>query len=329
MRFLSHSRRDRSVGMILFSCPKVRLGITCAVGLTACALVGLACSSSTSGARQTPQPASPLRVVATTVQLTTLAKEVGGDRIALTGIIPAGADPHSFEPKPSDVTAIENAKVIFHHGMGLDDWLDNTLQAGANAAVVTVTQGVPALKGDEGGTQVDDPHVWHDPDNDKIMVDNIAATLESVDAANGSVYASNATAYKQKLDATKSQVQSIINEIPPENRKLVTNHDALGYFAKAFGLEIVGAVIPSVTTDAEPSAKETAALLDTIRQQHVKAIFAESSVNPKLATTLAHDAGVTIVDDLYGDSLGKPGSGADTVDGMLLANARKIADALK
>ena len=124
-------------------------------------------------------------------------------------------------------------------------------------------------------------------------------------------------------------MQAIIDEIPAENRKLVTNHDAFGYFARAFGLEVVGAVIPSISTRIRASAKDTAALLDTIEREHVKAIFAESSVNPGLATTLANDAGVKIVDDLYGDSLGEPGSGADTVDGMLLANARKIADALK
>jgi ABC-type Zn uptake system ZnuABC Zn-binding protein ZnuA len=143
------------------------------------------------------------------------------------------------------------------------------------------------------------------------------------------MYDGNALAYKAKLDSTKAQVQSIIDSIPAENRKLVTNHDAFGYFADAFGLEVVGAVIPSVSTNAEASAKDTAELLDTIRREHVKAIFAESSVNPKLARSLAQDAGVTIVDDLYGDSLGQPGSGADTVDGMLLANARKIAEALR
>ena len=109
----------------------------------------------------------------------------------------------------------------------------------------------------------------------------------------------------------------------------MTNHDALSYFATAFGLQVVGAVIPSISTNAEPSAKDTADLLETINREHVKAIFAESSVNPRLATTLARDAGITIVDDLYGDSLGEPGSDAATVDGMLLANARKIADALK
>jgi len=161
------------------------------------------------------------------------------------------------------------------------------------------------------------------------MVDNIASALDNFDPAGKTTYDANAKAYKAKLDETRDTVQAIISEIPPENRKLVTNHDALSYFATAFGLQVVGAVIPSISTNAEPSAKDTADLLETINREHVKAIFAESSVNPRLATTLARDAGITIVDDLYGDSLGEPGSDAATVDGMLLANARKIADALK
>jgi ABC-type Zn uptake system ZnuABC Zn-binding protein ZnuA len=267
-------------------------------------------------------------VVATTVQITALAHEVGGDLIDLHGIIPAGADPHEFEPVASDLKSVEDADVILRHGMGLDDWLDDTLRAG-HIEAVTVTDGITPLQGEEEGEVKDDPHVWHDPDNDKIMVNNIAAALDAADPANKATYDANAAAYNQKLDQTKVQVQAIINEIPEENRKLVTNHDAFGYFANAFGLTIVGAVIPSISTGSEPSAQDTAALLDLIEREHVKAIFAESSVNPKLATTLASDAGVTIVDDLYGDSLGEPGSGADTVDGMLLANAHKIADALK
>lgn len=269
-----------------------------------------------------------VKVVATTIQITALAHEVGGNLIDLHGLVPAGADPHAFEPKASDLTAIENADVILRHGMGLDDWLDDTLAAGHHDAT-TVTDGIAPLKGEEGGDTVDDPHVWHDPDNDKIMVDNIAAALGRIDPHNTQAYEEAAAAYKQTLDDTKRQIQQIIGEITRENRKLVTNHDAFGYFARAFGLTIVGAVIPSLSTESEPSVQDTAALIDLIQQQHVKAIFAESSVNPKLASTLANDAGVKIVDDLYGDSLGEPGSGADTVDGMLLSNARKIADALK
>ena len=273
--------------------------------------------------------ADRLRVVATTVQITALTRAVAGDRIELRGLVPPGADPHEFEPVASDLAAVEGAKLILRHGIGLDDWLDRTLKAGKTATVVTVTQGVRLQKGEEEGKQVKDPHVWHDPANAKRMIDNITAALDRADFANKATYDANATAYKTRLDEARVQVQAIINEIPPTNRKLVTNHDALGYFARAFGLKIVGAVIPSVSTQAEPSAGETAKLLQTIRRERVKAIFAESNVNPKLAETLAREAGVKVVEDLYGDSLGKPGSGAETVEGMWLANARKIADALK
>ncbi len=274
-------------------------------------------------------PADRLKVVATTVQITALTAAVAGDRIELRGIVPAGADPHEFEPVAADLAAVEHATLILRHGIGLDDWLDRTLKAGKQATVVTVTRGVRLQKGEEDGKPVDDPHVWHDPTNAKRMVDNITAALDRVDPANKGIYDTNATAYKKRLDEARAQIQAILNEVPAANRKLVTNHDALGYFAKAFGLKIVGAVIPSVSTQAEPSAGETAKLLQTIRREKVKAIFAESNVNPKLAATLAKEAGVKIVEDLYGDSLGPPGSGAETVEGMWLANARKIADALK
>jgi ABC-type Zn uptake system ZnuABC Zn-binding protein ZnuA len=270
-----------------------------------------------------------IKVVATTVQITALAKEVSEGQIELKGLVPAGADPHEFEPTASDLVALEGADLILRHGIGLDDWLDRTLKAGKKAKLVTVTAGVRPRKGEVDGKPVDDPHVWHDPTNAKEMVDNIAAALDRADPAHKTAYYANAAAYKRKLDAAAAQVRAIINEIPPANRKLVTNHDALGYFARAFGLKIVGAVIPAVSTQAEPSAADTAALLDTIKREKVKAIFAESNVNPKLATTLAKEAGVKIVDDLYGDSLGQAGSGAEAVDGMWLANARKIAEALK
>jgi ABC-type Zn uptake system ZnuABC Zn-binding protein ZnuA len=273
--------------------------------------------------------ADRLKVVATTVQITALTKEVAGDAVELRGIIPAGVDPHEFEPTASDLVAVEGADLILRHGIGLDDWLDKTLKAGKKAKLLTVTTGVRLRKETEEGKVVEDPHVWHDPANAKRMVDNIAAALDRADPAHKPAYDANAVAYKKKLDAAATQVRAIIAEIPPASRKLVTNHDALGYFAQAFGLKVVGAVIPSLSTQAEPSAGDVAKLLETIKREKVKAIFAESSVNPKLATTLASEAKVKIVDDLYGDSLGTPGSGAETVDGMWLANARKIADALK
>ena len=276
-----------------------------------------------SGAAERP------KVVATSVQITAMTTAVAGDLIELKGLIPAGADPHEYEPKASDLVALEGAALILRHGIGLDDWLDRTLKAGKRATVVTVTRGVRLQKGEEDGKPVDDPHVWHDPANAKKMVDNIAVALDRLDPAHKTTYDANATAYKKRLDEAKAQVQAIIREIPPASRKLVTDHDAFGYFAQAYGLKIVGAVIPGTSTQAEPSAGDVAKLLETIKKEKVKAIFAEASVNSKLAATLSKEAGVKIVDDLYGDSLGAPGSGAETVEGMWLANARKIADALK
>lgn len=270
-----------------------------------------------------------LNVVATTVQITAIAERLGGEHIALRGIVPAGADAHEFEPTAKDLAAIEDARLILRHGAGLDDWLDDTLAAGDSARVVTVTDGIalerPALASDGGGM---DPHVWQDPERAKMMVRNVARALAGADAANAAAYDRAANEYEAALDAARAEAQRIIDEIPAERRKMVTNHDAFGYFARAFGLEVVGAVIPGASTQAEPSAKDTGALLDVIRAEGVRAIFAESSVDARLARTLASDAGVTIVDDLYGDSLGKPGSGAETIEGMWLANARSIAGAL-
>jgi len=313
-----------------------RTGITALVFVIAFVA---ACGDSDSGSPGSSD--DKLRVVATTVQIEALTREVGGDLIELHGVVPAGADAHEFEPTASDLAAIEDADLILRHGIELDDWLDGTLSAARNAAVALVTGGIELQRGEahrhgdeehedeEQDDDAADPHVWHDPDLAKIMVQNIVAALIAADSRNRDAYEANSAAYQAVLDETKGQVQAIIDEIPAANRKLVTNHDAFGYFTRAFGLEVVGAVIPSVSTEAEPSAADTARLLDTIEAEGVRAIFAETSVNPGLARTLASDAGIAIVDDLYGDSLGEPGSGAETVHGMLLFNARKIAEALK
>lgn len=323
------------------------------VAVAATAVLGAVTACGDSDGDEPPRPggapsasASPastpdrLRVVTTIAQITALARQVGGDRIELHGLVPPGADSHAFEPVAEDLVAIEGADLILRHGVGLDDWLDDTLSAARDATVVTVTDGIelrpPALRIDdehEGEDSADDhgdfdPHVWLDPERAKQMVDNIAEALAAADPAGADTYRANAAAYNAVLDDAAAEARALIDEIPEQDRKIVTNHDGFGYFAAAFGLEVVGAVIPSSTTDAEPSAQETAGLLNLIEAQGVKAIFAESSVNSDLAETLARDAGVRIVDDLYVDALGEPGSGADTVDGVIVVNAQKISEAL-
>ena len=192
-----------------------------------------ACGDDDSGGSVTTAASTGARlnVVATTVQITALTSEVGGDMIQLKGIIPAGADPHEFEPTASDLQAIENADVILRHGMGLDDWLDDTLSAGHNDAT-TVTTGIVPLKADEDGKTVDDPHVWHDPANDKIMVENIAQALESADSSQQVDLRLQRQSLRAEAGRHKERGSGDHRQIPANSRKMVTDHDAFGYFAQ-------------------------------------------------------------------------------------------------
>lgn len=271
---------------------------------------------------------SGIKVVATTTQIGALTRAVAGDKVQLSILLQAGASAHDYEPDPSALKKIAAAKVVLKNGIGLDDWLDKSISsAGGTDSVVVVTAGVAISKGAEGDE--DDPHVWHDPKNARIMVENIVKALSAADPANAVTFKANGDAYSLKLDAVDKEVRSLIDAIPAANRKMVTNHDSFGYFVRAYGLTFVGAVIPSTSSESQPSAKDLAALQDLIRREGVRAIFAEEEIDPKVAREISKDTGVKIIDNLYADSLGKPGSGAETVDGMILSNARKIAEALK
>jgi ABC-type Zn uptake system ZnuABC Zn-binding protein ZnuA len=287
-------------------------------------LILVACSGSGDQRDNDPR----LHVVATTVQIGALAKEVGGVNISLVTLLKPGVDPHSFEPTPSDLKSIKSADVILANGLGLDDFLESALKgAGGGKQIVIVSEGVTVRR--KEGQAEPDPHIWQNPISVKRMAENVAEAFAARDATNGTLYRERAVAYSAILDETDRQIVAIIDSIPAANRKMVTDHDAFGYFIERYGLAFVGAVIPGVSTQGEPSAKEIAALTDLIKREGVRAIFAEGTVDPKVAREIAKDTGVKIVGDLYGDSLGAPGSGAETVHGMLLANAKKIAEALK
>ncbi len=269
-----------------------------------------------------------LKVVATTVQVGAVAREVGGDSIALTVLAGPGVDPHDFEPTAKQLKSIDEARVILRNGIGLDEWLDHAIKsAGGEQRATTVTSGIAIRSGSGAGSE--DPHVWHDPANVKTMTANIAKALAAADPANASTYGQRFEAYAMKLDAIDAEIRTLIDSIPAPNRKVVTDHDAFGYFFARYGIELVGVVIPGSTTQSEPSAQEVAALIQTIRRESVKAIFSEETADPKVARQVAADTGVKIIDNLLGDSLGEPGSGQETLDGMLLFNARTIAGALK
>lgn len=269
-----------------------------------------------------------LRVVATIAPVGALAHAVAGDAVRLDILVKAGVDPHEYELSTADARILSRAQVILRNGLGADQFLDRAIE-GTSGTVVTVSDGLPLREVLEGGVRSSDPHVWHNPMNDIAMVDSIVKALSAALPAQSTTFEANGRAYQDRLRAVDLEVKSIIETIPPANRKMVTDHDAFGYFADHYGLTIVGTVIPSTSTGTEPSAAQIAELVKVIRKEGVGAIFAESSVDPKVARSVAAETRVDIVDDLYGDSLGAAGSGAETVDGMLLSNARKIAEALR
>jgi ABC-type Zn uptake system ZnuABC Zn-binding protein ZnuA len=311
------------------------VGIGRWIGIAAIALTALlatACGDGDDG----PSEDGRLTVVATTTQIADLARHVGGERAEVDSLLPANADAHDFEPTPRDVEKVADAGLVLEHGLGLDPWAENLVdQSGTDARIVVVTEGVTTMAGaahdaDDAPEENDvDPHVWLDVANARVMVENIRDALVAADPAGRNEYEENATAYLAELTELDEWIGEQIATIPPESRKLVTNHAAFGYYVHAYGLELVGSVIPSLDSQAQPSARETAALIDRIRASGVKAIFTEASLNPDLARQLADEAGVVVVDDLYSDSLGPQGSGAETYTGMMRGNTEKIVAALR
>jgi zinc/manganese transport system substrate-binding protein/manganese/iron transport system substrate-binding protein len=272
----------------------------------------------------------PLRVVTSTSILADLARQIGGDRVEVRSILPPNADPHDFEPSPEDVIAIEDADVVLLHGLQLDTWADPLIEAAqTDAPVVTATAGIPTIGSDDSEFSDGDPHVWFDPQRVKLMVANIRDALASVDEEGATGYRARLDAYEQSLDQLDREIADRITSIPPDRRVLVTNHDALEYFADRYGLEIVGTVIPGLDSRAEPSAKEIAALIERIEEAGVNVIFAENTVSPALAESLASDAGIKVAPELYTDSLGDAGSGAETYIGLMQTDTDIIVENLR
>ncbi len=296
---------------------------------TAAGSVAPAGTTSVSGSSVAAAPAKKINVAATTTQIQDFVTNVGGTRVNVYGILKPNADPHNYEPTVDDANSIARADVVFVHGIGLDSWIDKTIKtANPKAPVITTTGGITVLKGDESEPE-GDPHVWFDPTMVQAMVANITNGLAKVDSAGMNVYQQNAKAYTTQLTRMDAQVQGIFDQVPKARQKLVTNHDAFRYLANHFGLTIVGAVIPSISDTAEPSAKQVNDLIDTIKKEQVKAIFAETSANPNVARQVAKETGITIVDTLYGDTLGPPGSDGETYLKMMVYDATTIANALK
>jgi zinc/manganese transport system substrate-binding protein len=300
--------------------PTVRRAVA---GLTAAALLALGvsgCGAADGGSSSGSSAGSRLEVVASTTQLADFARRVGGDRVDVHQILQPSSDPHEYEPRPADVLAVANARLVLLSGFELDRWMEDVVkQSGTEALTVTVGDHAPVRR--NGAGEDVDPHWWQDPRNVMVAIPVIRDAMRRVDTPAAGTFAANAATYLRRLASVESGIQACLAKVPPSERKLVTDHDALGYFADRYAIRVVGAVIPSPTTQAQPSAGELAKLAQVIRAEHVKAIFPESSVNPKLARAIAERTGATAELTLYADTLGPAGSAGATYLGALAANA--------
>lgn len=260
-------------------------------------------------------------VVATTTQAADLARQVAGGRARVEGILAPNSDPHDYEVRPRDVKALVHADLIVRSGGGVDHWLDGAIDsAGSKAPVVTLL--------DRVGPEGDDPHWWQDPRRAETAVAAIGGALAKADPAGAAGYRSRAGASRRGLRSLDRAVARCIGEIPPGERKLVTTHDALGYYARRYGLQVIGTVIPALTTQAQASSGELAQLVDTIRHERVRAIFAESSVNAKVEDAIAQETGARVGKALWADSLGPAGSSGATYADSIRANTEAIVEGL-
>ena len=262
-----------------------------------------------------------IKVVATTTQLGDMVRQIGGDAVDVHQILRANTDPHDYEPRPRDIQETADAKVVVTSGDGLDHWIGEVMDnAGGSPAVLDASAGQPVRRPGEDGEGTD-PHWWHDPRNVEHAIGRIRDALVQAEPGKRAAIERGAAAYLSKVKAMDAGIARCFARVPAAQRKLVTDHDAFGYFVARYGIAVVGAVIPSQTTQAQPSAGDLAKLVSTIRREHVTAVFPESSINSKLADAIARETGATADHELYGDTLGPAGSAGDTYISMERANA--------
>lgn len=313
----------------------------------------------TSVAGITHAQSTPPRVIATTTILQDIAQNVAGDVLQVDALVPTNGDVHAFQPTPQDVQKIADADVILVNGAGLEQFLDKLIaDSGTQGKVVLVSQGLGIQKflspeerassstsqtpilgisgsytcgapqpGEEIGNC--DPHLWQNVTNIIVYALNIRDALSAADPGHADTYNTNAGNYILQLQKLDADLFAGAQSIPPANRVLVTNHDALGYFASRYGFQIAGVVLPGGATGQEPAPQEVAALIDLIKAQNVKAIFLENVSSDKLASQIGDQSGVQVVQSLYTDALGDKGTPGDTYIGMMYANLKTLYDALK
>lgn len=291
-----------------------------------------------------------INVIATITIIQDIARNVAGDKANVDALVPTNGDVHEFEPTPDDITKIANADVILVNGAGLEQFLDRLIaDSGTKGRVITVSQGLPiqqfgsaelkilGISGSytcgapQNGREIGncDPHLWQNVTNVIGYTLNIRDALSAADPTNAEAYNANAGNYIAKLQKLDADIFVTVSSIPPENRVLVTNHDALGYFITRYGFKLSGVVLPGGTTGQEPDPKQVAELIQKIKADKVKAIFLENVSSDKLANQISDEAGVKLVQGLYTDALGDAGSAGATYLDMMYSNLKTLEGALR
>lgn len=274
------------------------------------------------------QGPAPLRVATLSTVLTEVAREVGGAGVEVAGLVRPGVDPHTFSPSPADIRSLVDADLVLASGLGIEPYLDRIVASvGARGRVVSVGDRVPVvLSSTTGGVEERDPHWWHCIDDMVFATDLVRAELTRLRPASADAFSRRAGAYRRRLEDLKAWGAAEVAPLPQGRRQLVTSHDAFGYLARDFGFTLHP--IYGLSTESEPDARRLAGLVDLIRSHGIRAIFVESSANPRLVESLVRETGARLGGVLYADGLGTPESGAGDYASMYRLNLATIVGAL-
>lgn len=280
-------------------------------------------------ASRAPGQAAPaLKVASLSTVLSDVARNVAGDKAQVEEIVKGGVDPHEFQPTPGDVELVAGADVALVSGKGMEGYLSKLEESAGKSKFVDVGDQLGAsLQLEEDGRTVEDPHWWHSVANVERATLIVRDAFIQADPADKAAFTAAAAAYEARLAALDKQIRLKVAELPRDQRKLVTSHDAFQYFARDYGFKIYP--IEGVSTAEEPSTRRVAELLQTIQTQKVKAVFFESTQNPKVIAQITQETGAKVGGELYADGLGAPGGDADTYEKMMIHNVTTIVDALK
>jgi ABC-type Zn uptake system ZnuABC Zn-binding protein ZnuA len=311
--------------------------VLCCAYVVFCIIFMAACSLEEAGNTMDTR----LDVVATTTIVGDVVSQVAGDHISLSMLLPVGMDPHSFNPNPKDIARVADADVVFVNGGGLEAFLDKLIEsAGAEGRAVSVSESIdfltPKAEHDDHDSDSSeiadhgdiDPHTWTDPENVMVWVGNIRDKLIEMDPSNARVYTANADAYLAELESLDLWITAQVSQIPQEDRKFFADHGLFEYYARAYGFEQVGALLPGFSTLAEPSAKQLADIEDQIKMHRVKAMLVGNTANPSLAERVSTDTGIQLV-FIYTGSLSEPDGEAATYLDYMRYNTTAIVSALK